>query len=93
MSLGENGVRRLTTFRGMSAGGDELFWRVVADPRCQFGGDNLGVAVEEQTGQRPGNAPKPPMGRPSGREVKCAAGVGGDGGRIDGVRVSCPFGI
>ena len=47
------GVRRATTCI-MSAGGDELFWHWVSDMRCQFGGDNLGVAVEEQNGQRPG---------------------------------------
>ena len=29
----------------------------------------------------------------SGRQVKCAAGGGGDGGRIGGERVGCPFGI
>ena len=28
-----------------------------------------------------------------GRQVKCAAGVGGDGGRIGGVRVVRPFGL
>ena len=49
------------TFCGMSAGGDELFWHWVSDTRCQFGGDNLGVAVEEQNGQRPGDVPEPPM--------------------------------
>ena len=35
----------------MSAGGDELVWRAVSDMRCQFGGDNLGVAVEERDGR------------------------------------------
>ena len=44
-----------------NVGWDELFWRWVSDMRCQFGGDNLGVAVEEQDGQRPGDAPEPPM--------------------------------
>ena len=29
------------------------------DTRCKFGGDNLGVAVEEQNGQRPGEPPHP----------------------------------
>ena len=29
----------------------------------------------------------------SGREVKCAADGGGDGGRIGGERVGCLFGI
>ena len=29
----------------------------------------------------------------SGRQVKCAAGVGGDGDRIGGEWVGCPFGI
>ena len=47
----------------MSAGGDELFWRAVSDTSRQFGGDNLGVAVEEQDGQGPGEAPEPPMGQ------------------------------
>ena len=28
-----------------------------------------------------------------GRQVKCAAGGGGDGDRIGGERVGCPFGI
>ena len=42
----------------MSAGGDELFWHWVSDARCQFVGDHLGVAVEEQNGQRPGEAPR-----------------------------------
>ena len=49
------------TFRGMLAG-TGLFWHRVSDTRCQFGGDNLGVAVEGQNGQRPGDAPEPPMG-------------------------------
>ena len=63
-----DGVRRATTFCRMSAGGDELFWHWVSDTRCQFGGDDLGVAVEEQNGQRPGDAPAPPMGwQASGR--------------------------
>ena len=52
-------MRRLTTFRDW----DELFWRWVSGTRCQFGGDNLGVVVEEQNGQRTGDAPAPPMGR------------------------------
>ena len=52
----------------MSAGGDELFWHWVSDTRCQFGGDNLGVAVEEQDGQRPGDVPESPIGS-SGRRV------------------------
>ena len=42
--------------RGMSAGSG-LFWRWVADTRCQFGGGDLGVAVEEQDGQGMGDAP------------------------------------
>ena len=46
-----DGVRRATTFCRMSAGGDELFWRAVSDTSRQFGGDNLGVAVEGQNGQ------------------------------------------
>ena len=87
MSLGEDGVRRLTTFCIMSVGGDELFWHWVSDMRCQFGGDNLGVAVEEQDGQRPGDAPRTPDWMASGRQVKCAAGGGGDGDRIGGERV------
>ena len=82
MSLGEDGVRRLTTFCGMSAGGDGLFWHWVSypprrsraceaigysgDTRCQFGGDNLGVAAEGQNGQRTGDYPRTPMGRQAG---------------------------
>ena len=50
----------------MSSGGDELFWHWVSDTRCQFGGDNLGVAVEEQNGQRPGDASEPPIGWQAG---------------------------
>ena len=42
------GVRRATTLCIMSTGGDEMFWHWVSGTRCQFGGDNLGVAVEEQ---------------------------------------------
>lgn len=45
------------------------------------GGDDFGVAVEEPNGQRPGDAPD---GMASGRQVKCAAGIGGDGGRFGG---------
>ena len=71
MSLGEDGVRRATTFCGMSAGGDGLFWHWVSDMRCQFGGDKLGMAVEGQDGQRPADW------MASGRQVKCAAGGGG----------------
>ena len=44
------------TFRGMSAGSG-LFCHWVSDTRCQFGGDDLGVAVEGQNGQRLGDAP------------------------------------
>ena len=55
-----------TTLCRMSAGGDELFWHWVSDTRCQFGGDNLGVAVEEQNGQRTGDAPEPPIGWQAG---------------------------
>ena len=51
-----------TTFCRMSAGGDELVWRAVSDTARQAGGDNLGVAVEEQNGQRPGDAPNPRWG-------------------------------
>ena len=57
------GVRRATTLCIMSAGGDELFWRAVSDTSRQFGGDDLGVAVEERSGQRPGDALEPPMGQ------------------------------
>ena len=59
--------------------------------RCQFGGDNLGVAVEEQNGQRTGECPRTPDWMASGRQVKCAAGGGGDGGRIGGERVGLSF--
>ena len=52
------GVRRATTLCIMSTGGDEMFWRWVSGARCQFGGDNLGVAVEEQNGQRTGANPR-----------------------------------
>ena len=54
------------TFCRMSAGGDELFWHWVLDMRCQFGGDNLGVAVEGRNGQRPGDAPRTPIGWQAG---------------------------
>ena len=54
------------TFCIISAGGDELFWREVFDTSRQFGGDNLGVVVEEQNGQRPGDAPEPPIGWQAG---------------------------
>ena len=76
------GMRRATTLCIMSAGGDELFWHWVSypprrsraceasgysgDTRCQFGGDDLGVAVEEQNGQRPEDAPAPPIGWQAG---------------------------
>ena len=60
------GVRRATTFCRMSAGGDELVWRAVSDTSRQIGGDNLGVAVEEQNGQRTGVAPEPPIGWQAG---------------------------
>ena len=56
----------------------------MSDTSRQFGGDNLGVAVEEQNGQRPGGRPRTPDGMTSGRQVKCAAGGGGDGDRIGG---------
>ena len=56
----------VTTFCGMSAGGDELFWHWVSDTARQVGGDNLGVAVEEQNGQRPGDASEPPIGWQAG---------------------------
>ena len=56
------GVRRATTLCRMSAGGDELFWRWVSDTSRQFGGEDLGVAVEERNGQRTGDAPEPPIG-------------------------------
>ena len=59
----------MTTFCRISAGGDEMLWNRVSDTRCQFGGDNLGVAVEEQNGQRPGDAPEPPMGRQADWQV------------------------
>ena len=38
---------------------DELFWHWVSDTRCQFGGGDFGMAVEEQDGQRTGDAPEP----------------------------------
>ena len=50
----------------------------------------LGVAVEEQNGQRTGNAPEPPDWMASGREVKCAAGIDGDGDRIGGSGLVVP---
>ena len=56
---------------GGCVGGDVLFWHWVSGTRCQFGGDNLGLAVEEQDGQRTGDAPEPPKD----------AGWGGHGGR------------
>ena len=59
-------VRRVTTLCIMLAGEDELVWRAVSDTSCQFGGDNLGVAVEGQNGQRPGDAPAPPIGWQAG---------------------------
>ena len=74
----------------MSAGGDELFWRAVSDTSRQFGGDDLGVAVEEQNGQRTGDYPRIPDWMASGWRVKCAAGVGGENDRIGGERVGCP---
>ena len=64
--VGRDGARWDTTFCRMSAGRDELFWHWVSDTRCQFGGDNLGVAVEEQNGQRPGDALEPPIGWQAG---------------------------
>ena len=45
---------------------DELVWRWVSDTRCQFGGEDLGVAVERQNGQRPGDALEPPIGWQAG---------------------------
>ena len=41
-------------------------WRAVSDTSRQLGGDNLGVAVEEQDGQRTGDAPEPPIGWQAG---------------------------
>ena len=61
-----DGVRQTTTFCRMSAGGDELVWRAVSDTSRQFGGDNLGVAVEGQNGQRPGDVPEPQIGWQAG---------------------------
>ena len=53
----------MTRLCRMSTGGDELFWHWVSDTRCQFGGDDIGVAVEGQNGERTGDAPEPPMGQ------------------------------
>ena len=76
---------------------DELFWRAVSDTSRQFGGDHLGVAVEGRNGQRPGDAPEPPMGQQAddSKEWRRAGlpraagemrrGRGGDGDRLGGV--------
>ena len=66
-----------------NVGWDELFWHWVSDTRCQFGGDNLGLAVEEQNGEMTttGECPRTPDWAASGRQVKCAAGGVGDGDR------------
>ena len=65
----------------MAAGGDELVWRAVSDTARQFGGDNLGVAFEEQNGQRTGDAPNPRLDdkltpRASAGMVTASAGSG-----------------
>ena len=38
-----------------------------------------------------GGCPRTPDGMASGRQVRCAAGGGGDGDRIGGKRVGCAF--
>ena len=82
-----------------AAGGDELFWHWVSYPprrsraceasgysgdmRCQFGGDNLGVAVERQNGQRLGDASSPRLDGKRAAGGMCR-GRSGDGDRIGG---------
>lgn len=51
-------------------------------------GRDGGIATAERNGRGVGERTAA-----SGRQVKCVVGVGGDGDRIGGVRVSCPFGI
>ena len=65
---------------------------------------DLGVAVEEQNGQRPGDAPEPPMGQQADDNKKwlvclpravgeMCRGRSGDGDRIGGERVGCALGM
>ena len=50
---------RMIAGDGAVSAGSGLFWHWVSGTRCQFGGDKLGVTVEEQNGQRTGDAPDP----------------------------------
>ena len=54
---------------------------------------DLGVAVEEQNGEMTttGGCPRTPDWMASGRQVKCAAGGGGEDDRIGGERVVLSF--
>ena len=67
MSLGEDGVRRLTTFCGMSVG-----------MSC-FGAGCLTLGARTDNERL---MPPNPDWMASGRQVKCAAGGVGDGDRI-----------